>query len=70
MARKRISVIQESDKGRNNRFKDNYKNSEMTRNQFVKEIKNGSYPNYHVRNVNGVPTPVSNPDKSTNNNLD
>ena len=27
------------------------------------------YPDYHVRNINHVPTPVSNPDRSTNNNL-
>jgi len=42
----------------------------MTRPQFVKEIKNGNYPNYHIRTINGVKTPVSNPDKIVNNNLD
>lgn len=41
----------------------------MTRNQFVQEIKNGSYENYHIRTIGGVKTPVSNPDNSTNNNL-
>jgi hypothetical protein len=42
----------------------------MTNKEFVKEIKGGNYPNHHVRNINGVDTPVSNPDKSKNNNLD
>lgn len=41
----------------------------MTRQQFVNQIKNGNYPNHHVRNISGVDTPVSNPDKSKNNNL-
>ena len=42
----------------------------MTRNQFVKEIEKGNYPDYHVREINKVKTPVSNPDKSKNTNLD
>lgn len=42
----------------------------MTRQDFVKAIKAGNYPNYHVRNIHGILTPVSNPDKSKNNNLD
>jgi hypothetical protein len=41
----------------------------MTRAQFVNRINEGVYPKYHVRMVNGVPTPVSNPDGSENNNL-
>ncbi|MFD1901732.1 hypothetical protein [Enterococcus termitis] len=67
---KRISVTSEDDNGRNQNFHDNFKGTNMTRNQFVKEIKNGNYENYHVRNINGVDTPVSNPDKARNNNLD
>ena len=42
----------------------------MTRAQFVKEIKADNYSGYHVRKVNGVNTPVSNPDSSESNNLD
>ena len=41
----------------------------MTRAQFVKAIKQGSFPDYHVRNINGIKTPVSNPDKTKKNNL-
>lgn len=69
MAGKRIKVTQESDTGRNQRFIDTKTGEEMTRTQFAKKIDKGIYPKYHNRNVNGVTTPVSNPDKSENNNL-
>ncbi|MGR2802906.1 hypothetical protein [Vibrio harveyi] len=42
----------------------------MTRSQFVKKIESGEYSKYHVREINGVKTPVSNPDPSKDNNLD
>lgn len=70
MARKRITVTKESSSGRNQKFKDNYTGNDMNRPRFVKSIEQGNYPNYHVRNINGVKTPVSNPDSSKNNNLD
>lgn len=70
MARKRVSVTRESKTGRNEQFRDNYSKTNMTRNQFVNNIKSGKYDNYHIRNINGVDTPVSNPDGSKNNNLD
>ena len=66
---KRISVIKESPTGRNEQFKDNYQNKYMTRSEFVKKIENSKYENYHVRIINGIKTPVSNPDKTKNNNL-
>jgi len=66
----RIKVTQESDSGRNERFRDTRTGNEMTRAQFVKKIEAGQYPNYHVRKINRVKTPVSNPDETTNNNLD
>lgn len=69
IARKRITVTRESESGRNEYFHDNYSNIDMTRNQFVAAIQNGEYQNYHVRNINGIDTPVSNPDKTRNNNL-
>lgn len=67
---KRVTVTQESDTGRNERFHDNFTGADMTRAQFVREIEQGNYPKYHVREIDGVKTPVSNPDSSTNNNLD
>lgn len=70
MARKRVTVTDESPSGRNKEFHDNYTGADMSRPQFVNEIESGNYPNYHVRDVNGVKTPVTNPDGSTNNNLD
>lgn len=66
----RVKVTQESDSGRNQRFRDTRTGQEMTRAQFVKEIESGKYDNYHVRKINKIKTPVSNPDKTTNNNLD
>jgi hypothetical protein len=66
---KRVSVTRETDSGRNERFRDNYNGRDMTRGEFVREIQRGNYDNYHVRIINGVPTPVSNPDHSENNNL-
>ncbi|MEA3000846.1 MAG: hypothetical protein QOK17_2679 [Sphingomonadales bacterium] len=67
---KRVTVTEESDSGRNQRFHDNFSGADMTRAQFVREIERGNYDHYHVREINGVKTPVSNPDNSTNNNLD
>ncbi|WP_027827136.1 hypothetical protein [Ligilactobacillus saerimneri] len=66
---KRISVTSESKSGRNLTFHDNFKGHDMTRAQFVNEIRNGNYKNYSVRKMNGINTPVSKPDKSRNNNL-
>ncbi|MCA1660629.1 MAG: hypothetical protein LC648_00070 [Novosphingobium sp.] len=67
---KRINVTQESSTGRNTHFHDNFTGADMTRAAFVREIKSGGYENYHVRRINGVDTPVSNPDSTRNNNLD
>ena len=41
----------------------------MTCTQFVKTIEKGQYPDYHIRNINGIKTPVSNPDGKQDNNL-
>lgn len=69
MANKRVSVKSESDSGRNLRFHDNRTGADMTRAGFVRQIEQGNYDNYHVRVINGVKTPVSNPDGSEGNNL-
>ena len=69
MARKRVSVTRETPSGRNQNFHDNRSGADMTRAGFVREIERGNYPNYHVREVNGVKTPVSNPDGKEGNNL-
>ena len=66
----RVKVTKESDSGRNQRFRDTRTGQEMTRAQFVKQIENDQYPKYHIRKINKIKTPVSNPDNTTNNNLD
>ena len=65
----RVTVTQESQSGRNEKFHDNKTGVDMTRNQFVKEIQKDNYQNYHIRNINGIKTPVSNPDGKESNNL-
>ena len=69
MGRKRVIVTKESSTGRNSSFHDNYTNQDMTRNEFVKKIENGDYPNHHIRIINQIKTPISNPDSKKNNNL-
>ena len=66
---KRITVIDEDNSGRNQRFRDNHTGSIMSRAEFVRLIEAGMYPNYHVRMVNGIKTPASDPDSSEDNNL-
>ncbi len=66
---KRVSVTRESNTGRNEKFHDNFTGANMTRSQFVRQIEQGNYANYHVREINGVKTPVSNPDGKDSNNL-
>jgi len=70
MANKRIKVISETDTGRNTNFHDNRTGADMSRAQFVKKIEGGDYGNYHIRKINGLKTPVSNPDNTEGNNLD
>lgn len=69
MTGKRIKVVKESESGGNQRFKDTRTRQEMSRSQFVRQIEQGKYPNYHVRRIAGVKVPVSNPDHSEGNNL-
>lgn len=67
--KKKVVVVQESSTGRNNRFYDPARKKELSRADFVKEIKIGNYPDYHIRKINGIETPCSNPDNQSNNNL-
>lgn len=66
---KRVSVVSESQGGRNLKFRDNYTGAEMSRAEFVRQIEAGGYNNYHVRVIAGLKTPASNPDGSEQNNL-
>ena len=64
-----VLVTEESPTGRNLQFKNENTGKNMSRSEFVKAIEKGCYPDYHIRNINHIKTPVSNPDKSKNNNL-
>ena len=66
---KTVRVTDESESGRNQRCYDPTAHRSMTRAEFVQAIEAGKYVDYHVRSVNGVKTPASNPDRSENNNL-
>lgn len=69
MPRKSVIVTHESSAGRNTGFKDVQTGSNMTRSQFVRQIEQGKYPEYHIRVINRVKTPASNPDSRSSNNL-
>ena len=59
MARGRVRVTDQSTTGRNVRFRDTARHLSMSRADFVRRIERGEYPDYHVRRVNRVKTPVS-----------
>jgi len=67
---KNVTVTQESDTGRNEQFWDTSTGKNMTRGEFVRQIEQGKFPDYHIRKIDGVKTPVSNPDNKESNNLD
>lgn len=69
MKHSKVTVIKESESGRNLLFKDNKNGLQMSRSQFVNQIKSGNYEDYYVRKINGISTPVSKPDGNTKNNL-
>lgn len=66
---KNIKTTKETDTGRNTNFVNKSTGENMTRSQFVKQIEQGQHPDYHVREINGVKTPCSNPDGKSGNNL-
>jgi hypothetical protein len=67
---KMVKTTSENETGRNVRFRDEGRHVSMTRGEFVSRIEGGGYPDYHIRIINGVKTPVSNPDRRISNNLD
>jgi len=69
MANKRVSVLAESSTGRNLKFKDNHNKNIMSRSKFVEEIEKGNYDDYHIRVINKIKTPASNPDETKKDNL-
>lgn len=66
---KTVRVTNESESGRNLKFYDTKSDKNMNRPEFVKQIEQGKFPDYYVRKMNGLKTPISKPDKSESNNL-
>lgn len=66
---KPVIVLVEEKKGRNLLFFDTVKKKILDASEFVALIQAGQYRGYAVKLVNGVPTPVSNPDERGTNNL-
>ena len=66
---KNVKSITQNSTGRNITFEDVSLGIKMTRSQFVAKIENNKYSDYHVRTINGIKTPCSNPDKNERNNL-
>ena len=66
---KPVIVLTEDEKERNQTFLDLVKNLVFSREEFIAQIKAKNYPGYTVKLLNGIPTPVSNPDGRKKNNL-
>lgn len=67
---KSVIVLKENESGRNELFFDLVLGRILTRNEFVTKIKDGDYPTYTVKVINGIDTPASKPDSRETNNLD
>jgi hypothetical protein len=66
---KPVIVLEENETGRNEKFL-NLKTGEiMSREIFVDQIKAGKYLGYNVASIDGINTPMSNPDGTADNNL-
>lgn len=59
----KITKLTETKTGRNKDFK-------ITRAELVRQIEKGVHDNLHIRIINGVKTPCSNPNKKSKDNLD
>lgn len=66
---KPVVVLQEGKKGRNELFYDTIKRQILSVEEFIALIEGGQYPGYSVKVINGLSTPVSNPDNRGTNNL-
>ena len=64
-----VIVIEESETGENLTFYDLDNKQVLNKNDFITSIKNGSFPDYEIRNIGGKETPVSKKDRFNFNNL-
>jgi len=66
---RRVIVLKQNEKGRNELFYDTEKRLLLSCEEFVVLIHSGKYPDYTVKEINGLPTPVSKRDSRSTNNL-
>ena len=66
----RVTATSENKTSRNITFHDNVTGRNMNNQQFVRSIELGKYDDYHVRVINGIKTPVSNPNDKSDDNLE
>lgn len=59
----KIKKSNENATGRNTKF-------EITRSELVRQIEKGVHPELHIRVINSVKTPCSNPNNNKKDNLD
>jgi hypothetical protein len=64
-----VVVVSQDEHMRNIDFVDTITGRAMTRAEFVDAIRAGQYPDYYVRSINGLSTPVSKPNATTDDNL-
>lgn len=64
----KVRVSDQLPTGRNVEFADDDGKRYMSLGEFVTRIQRGEFPDYHIRVIKGIETPVSNPngDKSDN----
>jgi hypothetical protein len=67
--RARVVVVKEDENMRNTDFVDTVTGEGMTREEFVQKIRDGLYPDYAVREMHGIDTPVSKPTAAVDDNL-
>jgi len=65
----RVVVVREDENTRNLDFVDTVTGRGMSRAEFVEAIVKGDYPDYVVKMIHGVATPVSRPNDTTSDNL-
>jgi hypothetical protein len=65
-----LRVLRESETGRDILYGDLNTYEEYTLPELVQRIEAGLYPNYHLRVINDIQTPVSNPNKIVADNID
>jgi hypothetical protein len=65
----KVVVIKESKKGKNLLYLDVDNSTILAKSEFILQIKDGQYPRYEIRTINGEETPVSKKDNTIPNNL-